>query len=134
MTTQQNRAVMEAVFAELAKGNGQPFREAMAEDFVWTITGSTAWSRSYRGTEAVSKDLLRPLYAQFKDRYTNTAERIFADGDHVIIQCKGRVTTVTGAPYNNSYCFVVRMDGGKMKELVEYCDTALIERVLQPPA
>ena len=133
MTTQLNKTVMEGIFAGLAKGNGAPFREAMADDFTWTITGSTAWSRSYRGKEAVSNDLLRPLFAKFKDRYTNTAERIFADGDHVIIQCKGRVTTIADKPYHNTYCWVIHMVDGKMKELVEYGDTALIERALGSP-
>jgi uncharacterized protein len=133
MTEQENKQIVGHIYAELANGNGVPFREAMADDFIWTITGSTAWSKSYRGKEAVSNDLLRPLFAQFKDRYTNTAERILADGDYVVVQCKGRVTTISGQPYNNSYCLVIRMDDGKMKEMIEYFDSALVDRVLAPP-
>jgi uncharacterized protein len=95
MTPHHNKAIMEGICAELAKGNGTPFREAMADDFTWSIIG-------------------------------NTAERILADGEHVVIQCRGRVTTVSGKPYNNTYCWVIRMADGKMKELTEYCDTALI--------
>ena len=32
-----------------------------------------------------------------------------------------------GEDYNNSYCFVIRMRGGKLVELREYMDTALAE-------
>jgi uncharacterized protein len=133
MTPRDNKTIMEGIFAELAKGNGAPFREAMADDFTWSIIGTTAWSRAYRGKDGVANELLRPLLAQFKDRYTSTAERILADGDYVVIQCRGRVTTVSGKPYNNTYCWVIRMADGKMKELTEYCDTALINDALAPP-
>ena len=133
MTAQDNKKIVEHIYAELAKGNGAPFREAMADDFTWIIKGSTAWSRAYRGKEAVANELLRPLFAQFKDRYTNTAERVLVDGEYVVVQCKGRVSTVAGEPYNNSYCLIIRMADGKMKELVEYLDTALVDRVLTPP-
>lgn len=134
MTPDENRKLFETIFAELAKGNGAPFRVAMADDFCWSIIGSTSWSRVFRGKQAVEQDLLRPLLAQFKDRYTNTADRILVDGDHVVIQCRGRVTTVRGEPYNNTYCWVIRMADGKMRELTEYCDTALIDAVLAPPS
>jgi uncharacterized protein len=134
MNQPDNKKVVEHIYDELAKGNGAPFREAMADDFTWIIKGSTAWSKTYRGKEAVANDLLRPLFAQFKDRYTNSAERILADGDYVVVQCKGRVNTVAGKPYNNSYCLVIRMEDRKMKEMVEYCDTALINQALTPPS
>jgi ketosteroid isomerase-like protein len=134
MTTDGNKKLLEGIFAELAKGNGAPFRAAMADDFHWSIIGTTSWSRTFSGKRAVEQELLAPLLAQFQNRYTNTADRILADGDHVVIQCRGRVTTVRGEAYNNTYCWVIRMAGGKMRELTEYCDTALIERVLAPLA
>src|SRR5262245_33743017 len=120
MTTHANKKQMEFICGELAKGNGAPFGDAMADDFNWTIVGDNAWSGTYRGKQAVRRDLLRPLFAKFATRYTNRAERILADGDFVVVQCKGQVETVSGVPYNNSYCWVVRMKDGKMQELVEY--------------
>jgi uncharacterized protein len=44
------------------------------------------------------------------------------------------VTTKNGKPYNNEYCYVIRLAGGQMRELTEYLDTALVERVLDAPA
>ncbi len=134
MNAGENKQLMRTIFSELAKGNGKPFSEAMADDFCWTVTGSTAWSRTYRGKQAVMDELMRPLFAQFADRYVNSASRIVAEDDIVVVECKGRVTTRSGKPYNNTYCYVCRLEGGKLKELTEYCDTALIADALGEPA
>ena len=58
------------------------------------------------------------------------AEEIIAEGDRVVVLARGEVKTVRGEDYNNSYCFVLRMRGGRIVEVREYCDTALAERVL----
>jgi ketosteroid isomerase-like protein len=133
MRTAQNKQLMEEIFNELSKGNSKPFAEAMADDFCWTIIGTTRWSGTYRGKESVLKDLMTPLFAQFADQYTNTADRIIAEGDHVVIECRGRVTTKAGAGYNNTYCYVCRLDGGKLRELTEYLDTELVTATLSGP-
>src|SRR3712207_952389 len=66
---------MQAIFPALAIGDGKPFVDAMADGFVWTIPGTTAWSRRYEGKDAVRQELFRPLFAQFAGTYTNTATR-----------------------------------------------------------
>jgi ketosteroid isomerase-like protein len=40
------------------------------------------------------------------------------------------VTTKTGRPHHNTYCFVCRMENGKIRGVTEYCDTALLNSVL----
>jgi ketosteroid isomerase-like protein len=35
-----------------------------------------------------------------------------------------------GKPYENNYCFVIRMRNGKMVEIEEYCDTELVTSAL----
>ena len=134
MTAAANKQLMQTIFAGLAAGNARPFLDSLAEDFVWTLTGTTKWSKTYRGKKAVREELLRPLFAQFADQYINTAERFIAEGDFVVVECRGKVTTKSGRPYNNSYCWVCRLENGKLKELVEYMDTALVEKALTPPA
>jgi ketosteroid isomerase-like protein len=125
---------MAAIMAALAEGDGRPFAEGMAEDFVWHITGTTAWSGTFRGKSDVRERLLKSLFAQFATTYRNRAERILADGDFTVVECRGDVLTKTGHRYNNSYCYVVRWEGGLMRELTEYGDTALINQALEAPA
>jgi ketosteroid isomerase-like protein len=134
MDAAENKRLMQRIFGGLAEGDGTLFRDSLADDFCWHLTGTTKWSRSYRGRETVIKELLRPLMAQFADRYTNTAQRFIAEGDYVVVECRGRVTTKTGQPYHNHYCWVCRLADGKLAELTEYMDTELVARVLGDPA
>jgi len=130
MGAAENKQLMQNIFSELSKGNGKPFVESLADDICWTIIGSTKWSRTYRGKEAVLTELLRPLFAQFADQYTNTAHRFIAEDDYIVVECRGRVTTKSGTPYNNTYCWVCRVADGKLRELTEYLDTELVTAAL----
>ena len=133
MGTAENKKLMQQIFAELEKGNGRPFVEAMADDFSWTITGHSPWSKTYSGKQAVLDDLMKPLFSQFSGTYTNRAERFIAEDDFVVVECRGKVTTKSGKPYNNTYCYVCRFAGGKLRELTEYLDTQLVAEALTPP-
>jgi len=109
---------MQHAFDELATGNGRAFMDRLDDDVRWTIIGSTAWSRTYTGKRTVRDELMRPLFAQFADTYTNTARRIVAEDDMVVIECRGKVTTKSGKPYNQTYCYVCRVTDGKSSRLV----------------
>jgi uncharacterized protein len=130
MSAAENKQLMQNIFSRLANGDSKPLVDAMADDFCWTVTGSTKWSGAYRGKHAVLAELLRPLSLQFADQYTNTAHRFIAEDDYVVVECRGRVTTREGAPYNNTYCFVCRIADGKLRELTEYLDTELVTAAL----
>jgi uncharacterized protein len=133
MAAAENRRLMQQAFDELANGNGRPFMDLLGEDVRWTIIGSTAWSRSYEGAQAVRSELMRPLFEQFADRYTNKAISMIAEGELVVIECRGRAKTKTGKAYDQSYCYVCRVAEGKVRELTEYLDTELLTTALEPP-
>ncbi|TMK47990.1 MAG: nuclear transport factor 2 family protein [Alphaproteobacteria bacterium] len=133
MTTSENKILVQNIMAARSRRDNAPFIAAMADDFVWRIIGSTAWSGEYVGKADVRERLLKPLYEQFTAPSSITPTRILADGDHVVVECHGDATTVSGEHYANTYCFVIRMAEGQMRELTEYMDTALVERVLKPP-
>ena len=133
MTATDNKQLMQRIFDGLAKGDGRAFIDAMADDFCWTLTGTTAWSKTYRGKQVVRQDLLKPLFAKFADQYFNEAQRFIAEGDIVVVECRGRVTTKTGQPYNNTYCWVCRLEDGKLVELTEYMGTELVTKALGEP-
>jgi ketosteroid isomerase-like protein len=77
---------------------------------------------------------MRPLRAKIEGRVKTRAQRIIADGDFVAVEARGDNVTKAGVPYCNTYCFVFRLEDGKLKEVTEYQDTELATRALGNPA
>jgi uncharacterized protein len=126
MTTEENKRLMQQVFEELAKGNSQALVEMLADDVDWHVTGTTKFSRTYHGKTSLMNDLVVPLFSQFADQLIMFADRFIADDNYVVVEAHGKATTKTGRPYNNKYCFVFRLEDGKIKEVTEYMDTNLV--------
>lgn len=130
MSAHENKRLLQQIFAELASGNARPFVDSFADDVRWTIVGTTKWSRTYEGKEAVLNGLLRPLRERMNGPVTIAATRFLADEDCVVVEARGEAVTKTGRAYNNTYCWIFRLDGGKVREITEYLDTALVESAL----
>ncbi|MFC5181234.1 nuclear transport factor 2 family protein [Actinomadura harenae] len=133
MSEADNKAILQGVFAETAKGNGRPFLDALADDVRWTIVGRTAWSRTYEGKRVVLDELLRPLSEQLGGRNVVSAGRFVAEGDVVVVEGRNHSTTSSGHAYPNRYCWIFVMRDGKVAEITEYTDTQLIAEVLAAP-
>ncbi len=103
----------------------------MADDFRWTVT--TKWSRTYAGKQASLTELFGTLRSKIDGKITTATHRFIADGDYVVVEARGSNTTHAGIPYNNAYCFVFRLAGGKLKEVTEYLDTERVKAALGDP-
>src|SRR5262245_38851421 len=108
-TTQRNRELITGIFAELAKGNVQPYRDALSDNVVWQNPGQSIWSRTWKGKSAVLDELLASVREQLVERVRLTVKRILADEDTVVVEASGQATTRTGKPYNNQYCMVYKI-------------------------
>ena len=127
MGAAENKQLMRHIFSELSRGNSRPFVEIMAEDFRWTVTGATPWSKTYEGKRAVLAELLGQLRSRFDAPVRVRAHRLIAEDDYVVVEARGENNvTKGGTPYNNTYCFVFRLADGRLREVTEYMDTALV--------
>jgi uncharacterized protein len=134
MTALENRKIVQHIFDEMANGNSAPLLQSLADDFRFVVTGSSKWARSYDGKAVVLAELFAPLRAAIEGNITTIPVRLIAEGDYVVVECRGRNTTKQGNAYNNVYCNVLRLEGGKLKEWTEYADSALVNAVLGDPA
>jgi ketosteroid isomerase-like protein len=102
--------------------------DAVHEDVKWTIPGSTRYSGTYNGKQDLVDRLFTPLMAELQGPGKLVIEVLVADGDYVVIQnhAVDRILK-DGTPYNNWYCMVARLEDGKIVELVEHMDTALVD-------
>jgi len=130
MGATDNKQLLQHIFGELSNGNSEPLITSMADDFRWTVTGTTKWSKTYEGKQAVLTELFGALGTRIEGRIKTTASRFIAEGEFVVVEAKGNNRTKSGVPYNNNYCFVFRVMNGRLKELTEYMDTELVKNVL----
>jgi len=82
MGATENKQLMHHIFEELSKGNSEPFVASMADDFRWTVTGTTKWSRTYEGKHPVLVELFGPLRARINGRIRTTAHRWVCPASH----------------------------------------------------
>ncbi|MCC3328815.1 nuclear transport factor 2 family protein [Nocardia abscessus] len=129
----ENKKLLADIFEQMSLGNTRALTDAMADDFRWVFPGDWSWSGTWEPKSAVLEGLLRPLMAQFTE-YRSAAELILAEDDRVVVRARAQAVTTRGETYEQIYCFLFRVADGKLREVVEYCDTALVERVLTRPA
>jgi hypothetical protein len=99
----------------------------MSDDVRWTIIGTTKYSGTMNGKQEIVDKLFKPIFAQLETPGSNVIDNIIAEGDYVVVQQHGTGRKAkSGKDYNNTYCIVYKLLGGKINEITEYCDTELI--------
>ena len=137
MSTAENRKLIEDIFAAAASPDPSArdralFVASLAEDATWTVTGQYSWSRTFTGKAQILNELHGHVRALLVNPTRTVARRFIADGDHVAVEAKGDNLTKAGLRYDNDYCLVFRLEGGKIREIREYCDSVLTETALGP--
>lgn len=132
MGSAENKQVVLDFYAAGARGDMDTCFSLLADDVTWTNIGSTRFSGTYTGKQAIATDLLGPLFGQLKAGISSQVERLIAEDDIVVAQTSGTAETTNGTPYNNTYCQVIKIRNGQILAVKEYMDTALIDSVFGP--
>jgi ketosteroid isomerase-like protein len=132
MNANENKETIRRIYVAMERGDLTAFSAAVHPDYIWRLAGHSSWSRRFEGQDAIRARLLKPLFTLFGTQYRAQAVNLVAEGDFVVAEVRGDVLTKGGRRYDNEYCIVFRFRGNKIAEVVEYCDTDLIERVLGP--
>src|SRR5271156_2347383 len=96
MGAAENKQLLQRIFSALAEGDSRPLVESMADDFRWTVTGTTKWSRTYDGKQEVLRDLFGVLRTRIDGRIRTIAHRFIAEDDYVVVEARGNNKTVEG--------------------------------------
>ena len=125
----ENKQVVIDFYEAGARGDMDACFALIADDITWRNIGSTKFSGTFEGKQALMENLLGPLFGQLKAGIASTIDGLIAEGDMVVALTQGQAETHDGTPYNNTYCQVIRIADGKIAEVTEYMDTALIDAV-----
>lgn len=100
------------------------------EDAVWTAPHNNATAvalgapSGFTGAANIAHFIARDFGRLFTRDVTSEQKGIYADGDVVIVESRLRATLANGRHYDNDYCFVFELEGGRVKLMREYMDTA----------
>jgi len=128
----ENKQVVLDFYEAGARGDMDACFSLLADDITWTNIGSTKFSGTYSGKQAIEEDLLGPLFSQLKAGISSHVEQLIGEGDIVVAQTSGTAESTGGVPYNNTYCQVIQVRDGQIANVKEYMDTALIDSVFGP--
>ena len=132
MNTEANKKLVQQIYADSANRSGTTFADNLAEDASWIVTGQYSWSHEFKGRDAILNGLMGHFRSFFAERPRTVAYNFIAEGDTVVVETRGDNVTKDGLRYDNEYCMVWRIENGRIKLIKEYCDSALVERVLGP--
>jgi uncharacterized protein (TIGR02246 family) len=129
VSTSENKKLVQDAFAAWANGDGMAFFNLLADDATWTVIGTCPISGTYVGRQRLIEDALKPQRAKLAGPPTPTVINLIAEGDAVVIQWVGKGMTKSGRPYNNSYCYVVQVESGRILRGTAYLDTELVRSI-----
>ena len=129
-TTDDNRSKIRAAFEELLGGNREPFYELVADDVRWTVIGSTTISGTFEGKQTFLCEAAGKIIEKLAGPLVGRIIDVSADGDKVFVQGEGSATSVSGRPYEQTYCWVLTLYGGTVREVLAYLDTGLVSAIM----
>lgn len=132
MNVAANKKLIQQIYTDSANRSGTTFADHLADDVRWIVTGQYSWSRTFEGRDAVLNGLMGHFRSLFDVRPRTVAYNFVAEGDTVVVEAKGDNVTRSGLRYDNDYCMVWRIEDGRIRQIKEYCDSALVEKVLGP--
>ena len=91
------------------------------------LIGTTPLSGVFHGKQDFL-DRLGPVVAALPEPAKSTFSEIIVEGDRAVMLASGKGKAMGGRDYSQPYyAYVARVKGEGFSELIEFCDTALIE-------
>ncbi|WP_300611276.1 nuclear transport factor 2 family protein [Trebonia sp.] len=120
-----SKDVVRRFFETLSTGDFALIGEFFDDDSVWMVNDVARGLPSQRG-HAIIDDFLQPVREGLFEPGDPKVEirNVFGEGNWVAAETTARGTLRNGNLYENSYVFIIEVNGEKVKFLREYMDTA----------
>ncbi|MDE0006465.1 MAG: nitroreductase family protein [Rhodospirillaceae bacterium] len=129
-----NKALIEARFEAWAHGDRAALFDAIADDVRWTVVGTCPGGGTYESKAQFLADGSGPVHALLESPLRPEVDEVLADGEVVVVRWHGVAQTRSGGRYRNTYCWVMRLDGGVIVEVTSYFDSAAVARLFDDQA
>lgn len=127
-----NTQTIQALYAGFAAGDMPAILADMAADIQWTEAEGYPYAGTFHGPQAIVDGVFIKLatewegYQAVPDRYVSEGEDVIALGHY------SGTYKATGKSFRAPFVHAWTLRGGKIMRFVQYVDTVLVQRALQP--
>ncbi len=122
-----NKETVQRWFDCIAQDDAPGAFALFADDIVYDLKGTTPVSGRYQGLKAIVEQFFTPWRKQIDGNLVVTVNELIGEGERVVALGRGKAMTIHGLAYDNDYAFVFRVRDGRIVEVLEFLDTALVE-------
>jgi ketosteroid isomerase-like protein len=128
MSVEQNKEVARKTWEAAVKGDVDTATANISDEVSWLLPSSINPGGPLKGKQAVT-GFIKSLATAFPGGLKTEISRVYGEGDTVVMELTNRGQTAKGRQYENEYCFVLEFEGGKIRRVREYTDTAKVKEV-----
>jgi ketosteroid isomerase-like protein len=128
MSVEQNKEIARKTWEAAVKGDIDTATANISDEVSWLLPGSVSPGGPLKGKQAVA-GFFKSLGTAFPSGMKTEIRRVYGDGDTVLMELTNRGQTAKGKQYENEYCFVLEFEGGKIRRVREYTDTAKVKEI-----
>ena len=129
--TEKNRAAVTEAFATWSRGDNGPLFASIADDVQWTLAGTCQGGGTFNTKADFLARSARPVHDKLQKSALPEVLSIWADADVVIVRWRGHAITKRGAPYDNEYCWILRLRDGVIVEATSFLDTLAVAKLFE---
>lgn len=129
MNVEQNKALVTQTWNALVQGDVKAAFANMSDEVSWLIPGNLPVSGLKKGKAGIV-EFLRGAAKLFPNGLKSEIHRVYGDGDVVIVELTNRGKLGNGRDYENEYCFIYEIEGGKIRRIREYVDTQKVKDLM----
>jgi ketosteroid isomerase-like protein len=129
--TEHTRELITRLFKEYENGALRQIMNAVADDVHWVLAGTNQLSGEYRSKSEFSDAIRDRMNPKLREPIRPSVRRITVDNDVAVVEFHGRATSISGRPYENDYCWILRVADDQIVEVTAYLDGAMLDDLLQ---
>ncbi len=125
MSNRTVRATVHDAFSSVSRsGFGQEFLDRLADDLVFTVTGSSPLAGRYPGKAEYRERVLARLHDRLATPIRPEVEQILVDGEWATVRFRTHdVRGRNGTDFSMQYCWLVRVVDDRIVEVIGFYDT-----------
>jgi len=132
MTIEENKRFVTQTWQRLLGGDVEGALVNFSDDVTWFLTGKLEGVSGLKKGKGAVREFLGGVRQAFPEGLKTEIKKAYGEGDTVVVELVNRGTSATGKPYENEYCFVFDLVGGKIRAIREYVDLEKAKIAVSP--